>query len=456
MATITSLGAGSGIFSSDLVDKLVEAERVPTEMRLDGKEQSIQAKISAFGALKSALEAMKSPLEALSSGQAFEAYTTKTSNEAVAGVTIADKGVSRGSYTLNVTQLAQRQSLASGNIADKDATTHGSGTLTFNVGGVSTEVTIDESNNTLEGIASAINEAGAGVSAGVVDTGSGFRLVMTSDESGTDNAISVTTSGDAALSQFAFDGGGSGMSQTVAALDAKLEVNGIAITRSSNTVENVVDGVTFDLKSEGISTVTVASDPDKVTERVQEFVDKYNALQDVIKKASGYDAGAERGGVLTGDSTIRSLQGDLRGMLTSIPDGLQDSPVRMLADIGITTNPDTGKLDFSPDEFKAQLSKNPDEVAALFSGDDGVAAGALKSVESYVQSSGRFDSRTEGLNKSLEDIQDQRIRLADKTESLRARLVKQFSAADSLIAQLQSTGDFVSQQLEALAPQNSK
>lgn len=453
MASITSLGAGSGIFSSDLVDKLVEAERVPTEKRLDSKEQSIQAKISAFGALKGALEAMKSPLEALKSGQAFEAYTTKVSNEAVTGVTIADKGVSRGSYTLNVTQLAQRQSLASASIADKDTTTHGSGTLTFSIGGVSTDIAIDDSNNTLEGIANAINEAGAGVSAGVVDTGSGFRLVMTSDESGTDNAISVTTAGDASLSQFSFDGGGSGMSQTVAALDAKLEVNGIAITRSSNTVESVVEGVTFDLKSEGISTVTVASDPDKVTERVQEFVDKYNALQDVIKKASGYDAGAERGGVLSGDSTIRSLQGDLRGMLTSIPGGLQNSPVRMLADIGITTNPDTGKLDFSPDEFKEQLSKNPDEVAALFSGDNGVAASALKSVESYVQSSGRFDSRTEGLNKSLEDIQDQRSRLADKIESLRERLVKQFSAADALISQLQNTGNFVSQQLEALAPQ---
>ncbi|WP_100639387.1 flagellar filament capping protein FliD [Marinobacter salexigens] len=456
MASITSLGAGSGIFSSDLVDKLVEAERVPTENRLDNKEQSVQAKISAFGALKSALEAMQSPLEGLMSGKAFEAYASKISNEAVAGATIAESGVSRGSYTLNVSQLAQRQSLASTSMVDKDTTAYGSGTLTFNVGGVSTDITINSSNNTLEGIASAINEAGAGVSAGVVDTGSGYRLVMTSDESGTDNAITVTTAGDAALSQFEFDGGGSGMSQTVAALDAKLDVNGIAITRSSNTVEGVIEGVTFDLKSAGTSIVTIASDPDKVTESVQEFVDKYNALQDVIKKASGYDAGAERGGVLTGDSTIRSLQNDLRAMLTDIPDGLQNSPVRMLADIGISTNPDTGKLDFSADKFKEQLFANPDDVTALFSGDNGIAARALESVESYVQSSGRFDNRTEGLSKTLEDIQDQRIRLADKTESLRARLVKQFSAADSLIAQLQSTGNFVSQQLEALAPQNNK
>lgn len=456
MASITSLGAGSGIFSSDLVDKLVAAERVPTENRLDNKEQSVQAKISAFGALKSALEAMQSPLEGLMSGKAFEAYTSKISNEAVAGATIAESEVSRGSYTLNVSQLAQRQSLASTSMVDKDTTAYGSGTLTFNVGGVSTDITIDSSNNTLEGIASAINEAGAGVSAGVVDTGTGYRLVMTSDESGTDNGITVTTAGDAALSQFEFDGSGSGMSQTVAALDAKLDVNGIAITRSSNTVEGVIEGVTFDLKSEGTSVVTIASDPDKVTESVQGFVDKYNALQDVIKKASGYDAGAERGGVLMGDSTIRSLQNDLRAMLTDIPDGLQNSPVRMLADIGISTNPDTGKLDFSADKFKEQLFANPDDVTALFSGDNGIAARARESVESYVQSTGRFDKRTEGLSKTLEDIQDQRIRLADKTESLRARLVKQFSAADSLISQLQNTGDFVSQQLAALAPQNSK
>ncbi|WP_372966190.1 flagellar filament capping protein FliD [Marinobacter sp.] len=456
MASITSLGAGSGIFSSDLVDKLVEAESVPTETRLDSKEQSIQAKISAFGALKSALEGMEAPLEALNSGKAFEAYTTKVSNEGVVGATLAEEGVSRGSYTLNVTQLAQRQSLASANYADKDATTYGTGTLTFTIGGSTTEVTIDDGNNTLEGIARAINDADAGASAGVVDTGSGYRLVITSDESGTANAINVTAAGDAGLSQFAYDGNGTGLSETVAALDAELEVNGIAITRSSNTVEDVVEGVTFDLKSTGVSTVAIASDPDAVTERVQAFVDQYNILQDVIKSASGYNAGTESGGVLMGDSTIRTLQNDLRGLLTSIPVGLQDSPVRMLADIGITTNPDTGKLDFDTGEFKEQLSNNPDDVKALFSGDAGIASSALESVEEYVKSSGRLDNRTEGLNKTLDDIQDQRIRLADKIESLRARLVMQFSAADSLIAQLQSTGSYVTQQLEALSAQNSQ
>ncbi|MFV8570564.1 flagellar filament capping protein FliD [Marinobacter sp. SBS5] len=455
MASISSLGVGSGIFSADLVDKLVAAERVPTEERLNSKEKAIQAKISAFGALKNALEEMKSPLDGLKSGTAFDAYTSSISNEAVAGATLDEGSVSRGSYTLNVTQLAQRQSLASASQADKDTTTFGNGTLTFEVGGVTTEVTIDDSNNTLQGIANAINDAGAGVSAGVVDTGSGYRLVMTSDESGTANAISVTASGDAGLSQFAY-GGGTGMSETVAALNAELEVNGIAITRSSNTVEGVVEGVTFDLKSMGTSTVAINSDPDAVTERVQEFVDKYNALQGVIKNASGYNAATDRGGVLTGDSTIRSLQNELRGLLTSIPGDLQNSPVRMLADLGISTNPDTGKLDFDASEFKTQLADHPEGVKALFSGDSGIASSALNAVDEYVKSSGRLDNRTEGLNRRLDDIQDQRIRLDDKIESLRARLVKQFSAADSLIAQLQSTGNYVAQQLAALAQQNNQ
>ncbi|RMJ03905.1 Flagellar hook-associated protein 2 [Marinobacter litoralis] len=456
MASISSLGVGSGIFSADLVDKLVAAERVPTEERLNSKERSIQAKISAFGALKNALEEMKSPLDGLKSGAAFDAYTSSISNDDVAGVTLDESSVSRGSYTLNVTQLAQRQSLASASQADKDATTFGNGTLTFEVGGVTTEVTIDDSNNTLEGIASAINDAGAGVSAGVVDTGSGYRLVMTSDESGTANAISVTASGDAGLSQFAYDGSGTGMSETVAALDAKLEVNGIAITRSSNTVEGVVEGVTFDLKSTGTSTVVINSDPDAVTERVQEFVDKYNALQDVIKNASGYDAATDRGGALTGDSTIRSLQNELRSLLTSIPGDLQNSPVRMLADLGISTNPDTGKLDFDASEFKTQLADHSEDVKTLFSGDSGIASRALNAVDEYVKFSGRLDNRTEGLNRTLDDIQDQRTKLDDRIESLRARLVKQFSAADALIAQFQSTGNYVAQQLAALAPQNNQ
>lgn len=466
MASITSLGAGSGIFSSELLDQLVNAERKPTEARLDQRQQRTETRISAYGAIRSAMEEMRTSMEKLSSPEGMKAFSSSSSNESVAGVSVDALAANRGSYSLNVTQLAQSQSLASGAFADRDTTTVGSGTLTLDVGGVTTDITVDGSNNTLEGLAASINDANAGVSAGVVDTGSGFRLVLSAEESGIENSVKVSVADDDGnntdtngLSQFVFDGTTSNLEETVAARDAQLEINGIAVSRPTNTVEGVVDGVTFDLKSEGTSTVKIERDADAVAENVQAFVDKFNAFQDMVDKVSGFDPESGQGSVLTGDSTIRNIQSDLRRMLTEIPPGLEDSPVRMLADVGIKTDPSTGKLEFDQARFKEQLDAHPEAMTALFAekdGVDGIAERTVNVVTNFLASDGALAARTEGLNGDLEKIQEQRDRLEMRLEALEERLFNQFSAADSLIAQLNSTGDFVSQQLAALAPKSNQ
>lgn len=466
MAGISSLGAGSGIFSADLVDQLVNAERQPVELRLNRRENEAQTKISAFGALRSALEALKTPLETLASPEGLKALATSSSNESVATVDVDSSVASRGSYSVNVTQLAQAQSLASGTFADTDTTTVGTGTLTFTVNGVSTDVEVDGSNNTLQGLADSINDSNAGLSAGVVDTGSGFRLVLSSDDSGVENAIQVSVSDNdgsnsdaSGLSQFAFDGTASNLTETVAAKDALLEVNGISVSRPSNTIEDVVEGVTFNAESVGTSSVKIERDPDEVAGRVQEFVDKYNALQDIIDKASGYNADTGIGGILSGDSTVRNIERDLRSGLTTVPAGMENSFVRTLADLGIKTEPSTGKLEFDASVFKEKLEADPQAVTALFSeqnGVDGIAGKIEATIENYLASDGAISGRTEGLNNALDQIQEQRDRLELRMESYRERLVSQFSAADSLISQLNSTGNYVSQQLAAIAPQNNQ
>lgn len=465
MAAISSLGAGSGIFSADLVDQLVNAERQPIEFRLNQREAEAETKISAFGAIKSALEALQESIGALSTSEGLKSLNGESSNTAVANVSVDSSIASRGSYSLNVTQLAERQSLASGVFADKDTTAVGTGTLTLNVGGVSTDVTVDNSNNTLQGLADAINDAGAGVSAGVVDTGSGFRLVLSSDESGVANAVEVTAtdsdgnnSDSSGLSQFAFNGTVSNLTETVSAKDALLEVNGIAISRPTNTIDGVVEGVTFNISGTGTSSVTVENNPDEVADRVQAFVEKFNALKSVFDKASGFNPTTGTGGILSGDSTIRNIERDLRSSLTSIPSGLEGNAVRTLADLGLKTEPSSGELEFDRDVFKEKLVSNPDEVGALLAeqnGVEGIAAKISGTIENYLASDGAIAGRTEGLNKALEDVQDQRDRLALRMESYRERLVKQFSAADALIAQLNSTGNYVSQQLAAIAPQQT-
>lgn len=465
MASISSLGAGSGIFSADLVDQLVAAEREPTVQRLNLKQQRTEAMISAYGALRSAIEALKAPVEALSSAEGLRAFTAVSSNESL-GVSINESEVSRGNYSINVTQLAQAQSLASTTFADKDTTAVGTGTLTLSVGGVDTAVVIDGSNNTLQGVADAINDAGAGVSAGVVDTGSGFRLVISSDETGLDNSIQISVADDdgnntdtAGLSQFVFDGVTSNMEQTVEAKDALMDINGIAISRSTNTVEGVVPGVTFSISEVGTSTVRIEQDAGAVAGRVQEFVDKFNALQDVIANVAGFNSTTGQGAILSGDSTIRNIQSSLRGLLTTIVPGMENGDVRILSDVGITTDPSTGKLEFDQSVFKDQLKEFPDQVTMLFAeqdGVEGVAEQAMNLVTDILASDGALTNRTDGLSDVLDRIQDQRDQLDLRMDSLRERLVRQFSAADSLIAQLNSTGNFVAQQLAALAPQNNQ
>lgn len=373
MASISSLGIGSGVLNADLVDQLVNAERAPTENRLDSRTQQAQTLISAYGTLKSAVTELRLPLRQLSAADNLKAFSASSSNEDVE-VTVDSTKASRGTYTVNVLGLAQAQSLASTTFADRDATSVGTGTLTISAGDESATLTIDGSNNTLQGLANEINESGIGVSAGVVDTGSGYRLVLSSEETGEANSISISATDDdgvnddaSGLSQFVFDATTQNMQETVAAKDASVEINGIAITRSTNTFDNVIDGLSFEAKAEGVtSTVKVEQDFGAVTDRVAAFVDKFNALQTTIKGLAGYDAESGVGGLLSGDSAIRSIQSQLRNVLTRVVPGLENAGIRTLADVGITTDYETGGLTLDRSKFEEQLKSNPDDVTALF------------------------------------------------------------------------------------------
>ena len=239
-----------------------------------------------------------------------------------------------------------------------------------------TNIEIDGTNDTLQGLANTINGADAGVSAGVIDTGNGFQLVLSADETGTANAVSISAADSdgidtdaAGLSRFAFNGSmdaDSGLRETIAAKDAVMEINGIAVTRSTNTIESVVDGLTFNLTEEGQSTVKVEQDTAAVAERVQAFVDKFNTLQSTISDLSSFNSETGQGSILTGDSTVRNIQNQLRQVLTDVIPGLESANVRSLADVGITTDFNTGQLQFDSQKFQAELLENPDDVTALF------------------------------------------------------------------------------------------
>lgn len=370
MANISSIGIGSGILTSDLIEKLVAAEREPTELRLNQKQESVEAKISALGRVQSALTDLRLPARVLSNPDSIRSLSVSASGSGVTAS--AETNAAKGNYNVSVSALAQAHSLKTGAYTDKNITTLGTGTLTIDAAGIAVNVTIDSSNNTLEGIADAINEkSSVGVTASVIDTGSGFVLALTSKETGLDNAISITVTDNdgnstdtSGLSQLA----SANLTTSVTAQDASFSVNGVGVTRATNTVDDVISGLTLTLTDETTSPVTlsVKNDDDLVVERVTEFVDKFNALKEVLNELTAYDPSGSSSGVFIGDFTMRTINTQLRSTLSQVVSGLSGSSVTSLAELGISTNNETGLLSINENTLKSALDANLDDVVGVF------------------------------------------------------------------------------------------
>ncbi len=403
MASISSVGIGSGFLTSDLIDQLVQVERDATEPRLNSNQEKLESQLSEVGRIKSAIEDFRLKSRVLTIDGALTSTVGSSSSSAISVSTGKDAKV--GSYSMSVEQLAQSQSVVSSSFAAKDtALSNGVltiefGTFTFGDtnatpgdapdGGDNEDITgftddpdsdpisiiVTDDNNTLEGIRDAINEKDAGITASILNDGSGYRLVLKSDATGETSAFRMTVSGDSdgdsndtnGLSALNFNATNQHMTESVRAQDANLTFNGISVTRSTNEVEELIDGVTFTLNNTTTSsTITVSRDEDLIVERLQNFADGYNELQGIIKEVTAYDSDTGTGAVLLGDSTIRSLSSQLRTSLTQIVPGLENSAVRSLADIGFKTDYQTGQIEFDSEEFLDQLEDYPDEVAAIF------------------------------------------------------------------------------------------
>ena len=376
MANVSSVGIGSGVLTSDLIDQLVEAERAPTESRLTSRQDSVTAELSLFAQIQSAVTDLRLPARRLANADTFSDLTATSGSSAFSAS--ASSAAVAGSYTLEVNTLAKSQSLSSGTFANTDTVELGEGTLSFTINGTTTAITIDSSNNTLDGVASAINEStDLAASATIIDNGSGYQLVVTSNAVGADNAIDIAVTdndGDntdvSGLSQLSYTLGAERLTQNQAATDASFNFNGIPITRGSNTVDDLVEGLTITLSGTNAGAparVELSQDVTGIVEKVEDFVEKYNALRTLIVENSQVDPGNPAGaGLLVGDAATRAISTQLRNVLGQTITGLNNDPVRGLSEAGITTDRETGNLLFDENVFKNQLAANPKSVEALF------------------------------------------------------------------------------------------
>jgi flagellar hook-associated protein 2 len=444
MPTITAGGIATGLDVNSIISQLMALERRPLAA-LEQKETAVRAQISSYGTLKSALSTFSSAMAALTDVTKFQPYTGSSSNETALGVSLR-AGASPGTFSLAVTQLATNHKLASGPYAAGAAV--GTGTLDITVGGETFSVTIDAASGTLSGIRDAINAASGNskVSASIINGADGARLILTSRESGAAGAIQVAVTGDgdgndgdaAGLSALAFVAGGTqNLSQVTAAQDAALTIDGFAVTSASNDVTTAVDGVTFNLKALGASTVTINRDDTAITTAAQDFAKAYNELRDAVAKL--------RSGNLANDSTIRSIESSLSAVLSG-PANVGGT-FSYLTEVGISRDR-FGKMQVDTARLASALGTDPTEVIALFTHATEGAPARLRAIaDSLTRSGGIIAGREEGLNSRIRSLEDQQLRMERRLEGIEKALRAQFSALDTLVSQLQGTGAFLTQQL---------
>ena len=467
MAGLSSVGIGSGLDLEGLVTKLLDAEKTPKLQALAKREARVQGDISAFGALKSVLDKFRTSLSGLSDASAL---SPRSAGSSAPGTFIATASSSAepGSYTVQVLALASAQKLASTAPFANGTALVGEGSLAITSGSTSFQVDTSAT-TTLTQLKDAINAASGNngtVSASllVVDDPDPLaapdatvtRLVLSAAATGTANQIGIAvtdTDGNntnaSGLSRFYFASGdpASQLSETQAAQDARIAVDGFTANSSTNVFEDVVDGVTITAVDDAAdpATLTVSLNTSLLTARVNDFVKAYNDVVNTVRQTSGFNAATGAAGALNGDATVRAIGTQLRGILGDTVDG--NSGIRSLADLGLRTQKD-GTLTINNAKLGSALSSNFEDFATLFASDDGVATRLKSTLDDYLASDGIIRTRTDGFGEQLKAITAQREALALRLDKLEQGYRDRFIALDSLVSRLQSSSDFLLKQLD--------
>lgn len=427
---LSAAGVGSGLDVNGIVSELMVLERRPLEL-LQSRQRVIEVEISAHGQLKSAISKLQDTAEALD-GTDLSHHVATSTDEAVFTAT-ASAGAASESHSVSVISLAQSHRIASGTFADAD-TVVGTGTLTLSVGADSFDVIIDSSSNTLAGIRDAINGSAdnTGVSASIINVDGGSRLVLTSEDTGTANSLTIAP--DSGLSALTF-------SEVDAAADAQLEVDGFQVTSASNSVSGVISGVTFELHAPGDASLSIGPDEDSFAESVQEFADAYNALQDTMSSL-GEDS-------LQGNSLLLKMDSKIRQEFSTQISGL-DGNFSYLFEIGLSFDRE-GVLSLDAGELSDVITSDFDNVAALFSDSGNGLVTRLGGVlDTYTQAGGIIDTRTDGLDSQIESLDDQIVDYEYRLTKIEERYRDQFTTLDITLSQLQTTSSYLAQQLTNL------
>jgi len=459
MTTISSAGVGSGLNIESIVTALMSVEKQPLT-NLEKRQTSYESKISALGTLKGALSSLQTAAKALTPAStqtataAFSGFKATLADSTIATATTTSAAVA-GTYSVEVGALATNQRLALGKTYDAGAAVLDFGsdtsrTLTLTKGGTAVDITLDSSQNTLAGVRDAINNASAGVSATIVtDTSGKQNLLLTATDGGTANAVSI--SGTATFIDPANLGSpiaaSSAFNQTQAATDASVKIQGISIATSGNKITDAIDGVTLEINKTGTTNLTVARDNTDLKSKLETFVNAYNSLNSSIKSLGAYNSATKTAAALNGDSTLRSVQSQVRTALTSVPADLASNPLKTLSDIGISFQPD-GSLKLDSTKFEKAASSNFSATANVI----GAFGNTLKTTTTdLLATNGVIASRSDGLSSSVKALDRQMEAMENRLTIIEKNYRARFTSLDTTMTSMSTTSSYLNQQLTLLS-----
>lgn len=443
MASITTSVGSLDVQS--IVSQLMTIEQQPLQASQQ-RSSKYNTQLSSIGQISSALSALQSASSKMSTGAFLQQFKTSSTDTSIANVTTTTGGVA-GSYALNVTQLAKSRQLVfdqfgGNNVTDPKATLSGAPTsLTLTVAGKDTVINLTPSATdtvSLQSISDRINQSGSGVNASVVQNNGQYKLVLASAVSGSDNAFSIkaggsdsgTTSGStlAGLTQSA-----TASSESTAASDALLTVNGVSVSSGSNHLTNVISGVNVDITKLGQSTVTMTSDSSGIASSLQGFVDAYNQVKSAVDSA--------RSGSLKANASILAIQQKLTGILsTPIPGVDANTSYAYLSQAGIAIQKD-GTLKLDQTAFNKALSANPSAVANLFGNTSNTGFGDRLSaaVNDLLGPKGVIETSKSSINTLITSETSYQTSMSAKLSARQAQYTQQYTALNAVLSKMQQS-----------------
>lgn len=454
---VNTLGAGSGIDVKSLAQSLVDAEKTPKKERIDAKIAQTEAKITGYSAVKYALSQLQTAFGKLNDASDFSSIQPSNTQTAAFGVT-ASTTAQAGSYSIEVLQTALAQRTASSVFADRGTALNGGSPFSLNltIGGV-TQDPINVTTATPAGMVSAINGAKLGVTAQLINTGSGYQVVLTG-----------ATGAAQAFSMGSDDGTGTAVTGVAfatplqAATDASFKVNGLTVSRSSNTVSDVIDGVTLDLyaNTTGAARLDLNRDTAGIKDNINGLVTAYNDFEETLKILGDRASEVEEfGGVLAGDSLLQSVRTQVRAMVTN-NSSTPGTTLKAARDVGLSIDR-YGKLSLDESKLDAALQNNFAEVSTLFSAGTnnqsiysaapaGLAGDAIKSIGKMLLSSGLIDTQSQNATTKIAKYKEELVLLEDRMEKLLNRYMTQFSVMDSIVGSSNSMRDGLKSTFEGM------